>query len=279
MADALAEVDAVKEFKRRALGFCAHLEGHAEFERGPFLRQLAVSLAQLYIAALHLPDVSSDSDTLLPPAITDDEQRLLEEAVSRKLGEFQAYWEVFDPFAENDAGPVAGNIAADLVEIYCDVRRPLSAWDATAWSERLNDVTWSARFDFVYHWSRHATACLKAVDALLNRHFVEALEPNRGDAYEFRVETPGARPPFGFLAEHLWGPGVDFDSDGNSRTPDDREWTELTIIRRDHSGERVNVDPVSDAPLILRVVAQSHEIAFKTAQFLATTTGGRLTSK
>jgi hypothetical protein len=44
-----------------------------------FLRQLAVCLAQLYVAALHLPNVSPECDTLLPPAVTpaDDEQRRL----------------------------------------------------------------------------------------------------------------------------------------------------------------------------------------------------------
>lgn len=90
---------------------------------------------------------------------------------------------------------------------------------------------------------------------------------------EFRVTNPGPRPPFGFLAEHLWGAGVDFDSDGNSVTPDDRDWTELTVIRRDASAERVDIYPLEGATLVLRVVSDSRGLAFRAASFLAHESG------
>jgi hypothetical protein len=94
--------------------------------------------------------------------------------------------------------------------------------------------------------------------------------------FEFQIRNPGPRPRFSTVAEHLWGPGVDFDSDGNSRTPDDREWTELTVTRRPMEAERVDVDPVSVMPLTLKVVSASRDLALRAAQFLATATGGTL---
>lgn len=94
--------------------------------------------------------------------------------------------------------------------------------------------------------------------------------------FEFRIQAPGPRPPYVRVAEYLWGAGVDFDSDGDSRTPDDRNWTELTVIRRGDS-ERVDVDPVSESPLELRVVSESRDLALRVANFLARTTGGALT--
>ena len=59
--------------------------------------------------------------------------------------------------------------------------------------------------------------------------------------FEFRIENAGPRPPYFAVAEHLWGPGVDIDSDGDSATPEDPNWTELTVIRRKSPHERVEM--------------------------------------
>lgn len=84
----------------------------------------------------------------------------------------------------------------------------------------------------------------------------------------FFVVNPGPRPPFAFMAEALWG-AVDFDSDGDSRYSSDTAWTELTIQRRPHSDERVDIDPVSVSPLVLRVSATSPDLAERAARLLA----------
>jgi hypothetical protein len=69
---------------------------------------------------------------------------------------------------------------------------------------------------------------------------------------------------------------VDFDSDGNSAALEDRNWTELTVVRRDHPVERIDIDPVSEEPLVLKVVSDTRELALRAAEFLADATGGRL---
>ena len=97
--------------------------------------------------------------------------------------------------------------------------------------------------------------------------------------FEFRVRNPGPRPPFPTVAEHLWGAGVHFDSDGDSRTPGDANWTELTVIRRDGSGERVDVDSVAQDPLTLKVVSESRDLALRAAMYLARVTGGDLVAQ
>ena len=50
--------------------------------------------------------------------------------------------------------------------------------------------------------------------------------------HAFHLSSPGKRPPFYELAQHLWGVGCDVDSDGNSSNPDATDWTELTIRLR-----------------------------------------------
>lgn len=95
--------------------------------------------------------------------------------------------------------------------------------------------------------------------------------------FEFLVEIGGARPSIAAVAEHLWGPGVDFDSDGNSVTAEATNWTELTVAKRPDCEERVDVDPASEAPLILKVVSASRDLAARTATFLAASSDGRMT--
>lgn len=53
--------------------------------------------------------------------------------------------------------------------------------------------------------------------------------------------------------------------------------SELTVIRRPGYDERVDVDPVSESPLVLRVVSESVFLAERTAQHLAEQTGGSVT--
>ena len=96
------------------------------------------------------------------------------------------------------------------------------------------------------------------------------------DLNGFCVEIGGPRPRFRAVADHLWGPGVDIDSDGDSATPEDPNWTELTVIKRPDYEERVDVDRVSSTPLILNVRSTSLELARRAAVFLANSTNGKI---
>lgn len=68
----------------------------------------------------------------------------------------------------------------------------------------------------------------------------------------FYLVAPGDRLPYGWVADHLWGTKADIDSDGNSRTPDDTQWTELSLILRGSEGEaEIHIEPVAIKKLIL----------------------------
>ena len=75
------------------------------------------------------------------------------------------------------------------------------------------------------------------------------------------------------MAEALW-PGADIDSDGDSRTPAATDWTELTLILRPGYVERVDVDPVSELPLVLRVSSESASLAEHATNYLVQCSGG-----
>lgn len=86
------------------------------------------------------------------------------------------------------------------------------------------------------------------------------------------LQQPGPRPAFYRVAEHLWGAGCNVDSDGDSRTTDDDQWTELTLILRNSS----HIEPLSLTPLVLLIRASQADLGQKAAQFIQSVAGGTL---
>jgi hypothetical protein len=93
--------------------------------------------------------------------------------------------------------------------------------------------------------------------------------------------SPGPRPPYHALAEHLWGAGCNVDSDGDSDTPDSSDWTELTLILRSglEDGPRIDVDPVEGPSLTLAITSDDEALAARVAEFLIEQAGGTLSSE
>jgi len=56
------------------------------------------------------------------------------------------------------------------------------------------------------------------------------------DDYIQAAEVIGNLPPFYRVAEAIRGCGVDFDSDGDSSTPEDTNWRELTLTQKSCRG-------------------------------------------
>lgn len=84
-----------------------------------------------------------------------------------------------------------------------------------------------------------------------------------------RVNAVGRRPACWRIAEHLWGENCNVDSDGDSRSQDDEKWTELTLLLRGQSDQRVDVDPVADEPSFLEVRSTNRALAEKVAAFIS----------
>lgn len=91
------------------------------------------------------------------------------------------------------------------------------------------------------------------------------------------LRNPGPRPAYYLVADHLWGVGRNVDSDGNSRGPDDTEWTELSLLLRGApASERLDIDPVSSNPLTLEIRSPSQLLCERVARYLASVTGGQI---
>ncbi len=93
----------------------------------------------------------------------------------------------------------------------------------------------------------------------------------------FYLVDPRDRPPYGWVADNLWGSETNVDSDGNSCTPDDTQWTELSLmLRACADGAQVHIDPVATAPLVLQIRSPDASLAERTARFLSEHTKGNI---
>ena len=95
--------------------------------------------------------------------------------------------------------------------------------------------------------------------------------------YIIHLVNPGPRPPYYLVAEHLWGPGCDVDSDGDSDTPEDSKWVELSLFLRGATkADQVHIDPVSEDPLVLAVRSPSQSLCERVVTFLLAISGGSI---
>lgn len=82
------------------------------------------------------------------------------------------------------------------------------------------------------------------------------------------VKLTGKLPPYGSVADALWGVGCDFKSDGNASHRTDQNWTELTMILRPDWSERIDIDPSPEIPKNIVIHASSEALLEKVYQYL-----------
>jgi hypothetical protein len=96
---------------------------------------------------------------------------------------------------------------------------------------------------------------------------------------KFFVKPTSLRPDFRLVLTFLWDDDRDCDTDGNSRNPASREWTELYCRNRDTPTEIFDVSPVSSEPLVLEVESPHEWLAARVAYYLAVETVGLVADK
>lgn len=95
--------------------------------------------------------------------------------------------------------------------------------------------------------------------------------------HKYYLVSPGSRPPYYHVPQHLWGEDCDFDSEGDSY-PDAHttEWTELYAALRPECSEVIDIAPVDGFRLVLVIESANPELAFRAASFLQAQAGGEL---
>lgn len=85
---------------------------------------------------------------------------------------------------------------------------------------------------------------------------------------KIEIQLIGALPPYFLISDYLWGEGAKIDSDGNSVTPQDINWTELTLILRSDKEKRIDIDPVEGKPDVLILKSADEKLAHSVVSYL-----------
>ena len=136
-------------------------------DRDELILQLQDHLVGLYATALRLPaGEPSESDVR---EAKHDGWSALHHRLASKLGDFNDYSFIFDPY-ELDSAPVVSSLADDIASIYQDLK------DGLAMIEESPDAAaWEWRESFKTHWGRHATHALYAVFSLTHPGSVQSI--------------------------------------------------------------------------------------------------------
>ncbi len=155
----------IAKFQRVAGQFCDLIERSSSFSRADFVKLVHGLLVDLYRMGALLPHVEPDSDDASQDRISHDQWSKIRKEIGEKLQDVDVYWMVFDPADPADKEAIQNTLSNDLADIYRDLRgtRPASESDPLS-----NDALWSLRFDYEYHWGRHAASALTAIHSLLH---------------------------------------------------------------------------------------------------------------
>ncbi|WP_169740685.1 DUF5063 domain-containing protein [Nevskia soli] len=141
---------ATEKFAVLARSYCSWAEGTPESPKQEAIRALSL-LTELYGCALTLPEVFEDGEV---ETISHEDYAL----VLKRFGAlpFNFYANCFDPLAVPVEQPVVADLADDLADIWRDLKKGLSLFDAG----HHVAAAWDWRFAFHTHWGRHAAAAL-----------------------------------------------------------------------------------------------------------------------
>ncbi|MGI6508297.1 MAG: DUF5063 domain-containing protein [Saccharofermentanales bacterium] len=145
-------MDKIKEFYNLADKYC-HFISAKEMTISD-IATLMELLMKLYISAVNLPETEPETINSVVSDETDEILITFAEQIP------QLYWEIFDPFNQEDA--VCANLADDLSDIATDLYDGMREFEAG----RTGNAVFEWKFGLNNHWGKHATDALRALHAI-----------------------------------------------------------------------------------------------------------------
>ena len=145
-------MDRVKEFYELADTYC-HFVSAKEMTIDD-VSALMELLMKLYLSAVCLPESEPETIDSSAPDVTDEIQVTFQKQIPT------LYWEIFDPFVQEDA--VCASLAEDLSEIAADMRNGMREFEAG----RTVNAIFEWKLGLNGHWGNHAVDALRALHAI-----------------------------------------------------------------------------------------------------------------
>jgi hypothetical protein len=165
----------VLEFVRAAADYCSALEHAQEGKLSDLIDQLHRLLSKLYHAATCLPELDSQFEDLGQRFVTEEDYEFIRKKLLTKLGQYDAYEEVFDEGRVEFEDSVGESISEDLADIYQDIKDFILLFEIGT-NEVMHEALWECKQSFQTFWGQKVTNVLRPLHGL--RYSDEELEEN-----------------------------------------------------------------------------------------------------
>ncbi len=165
----------VLEFVRTAAEFCSTTEQAEKVKLGDFVDQIHKHLPKLYYAATSLPELDSQFEDLGQKFVTEEDYESIRTKLLTKLGQYDAYEEVFDEARVEFEDSVGESISEDLSDIYQDLKDFILLFELGT-NEVMYEALWECKQSFQSYWGQKVTNVLRPLHNL--RYSDEELEEN-----------------------------------------------------------------------------------------------------
>ena len=137
----------VLDFTRAVKDYCMLLEKTDTYELKMWLNKINAVLPDLYLHAVHLPILSPAFEELNQHSITEEDYETVRKKMLAKLGEFDAFEEVFNPDRIEVENAVGESISENLTDIYQDVKDFLLLFEDGSY-EVMYEAIWEIQQTF-----------------------------------------------------------------------------------------------------------------------------------
>jgi hypothetical protein len=164
----------VNEFIKIARDYCVAVEQVDTPEIKSWIDRIHRILPELYLKAVALPSLSPSFEELNQRSITEEIYETVHRRMLVKLGEFDAYEEVFDPNRIEAENSVGESISENLADIYQDIKDFCILTEDGSF-EVMYEAIWEISQSFEQYWGQ------KLVNTLRALHYLKYSETEFGE--------------------------------------------------------------------------------------------------
>ena len=156
----------VVEFVTVANEYCGLVEKASTIPVEQNIKNLQKVLPLLYLKSTLLPKTEKILDEELEKYVSELDYNVLQQRWLEVLGEYDSYYEVFDPDIQFGEEMVTASISESLLDIYQDLKNFLNAYSLGD-EEIMNDALYDCVYHFEDFWGQRLVNVLRAVHKLV----------------------------------------------------------------------------------------------------------------
>ena len=157
----------VIEFATVANEYCSFIEAVDQFPRKEFITRIQKLFPLLYLKAALLPEPDIEiSDEAPEKFVGEEDYNFILRKLEEKMGQFDAYQEVFDPSIQYSEEALESSISENVTDIYQDLKDFILSYRIGT-LEVMNDALWECRTNFEQYWGQRLVNGLRAIHSLV----------------------------------------------------------------------------------------------------------------